>query len=156
MIATRLLQIIAGIAGLVALAFGMGTFTHVDFISIHVLFGLLVAISLLVIAMIAVFTRGSRGLGVTGIVYAFILPVFGVMQQGIWPDDWHWLIQTAHLEVGIGAPAFIGTIAKRYLSLKQTAPQVDFRNRKQSATDRSLFEEGILIPHHKSDDSIVQ
>ena len=68
MTAVRAFQIIASIAALVAVAFGMATFTHSNFTSIHMLFGLLLAISLLVVSIIAVLTRGLRRLGITGLV----------------------------------------------------------------------------------------
>lgn len=119
MIAARLLQIIASVATLVAVALGMATYTHADFTSIHMLFGLIVALALLVLAVMAVFTAGLRRLGALGIVYAFILPIFGVTQQMILPGDLHWLIETAHLLVGFGAIAFIGTISAGFVRRKQ-------------------------------------
>src|SRR5258708_40221425 len=107
---TRLIQIIASICGVVALTLGMGTYTHADFTSIHMLFGLLVALALLVLAIMAVFTSGLRRLGAIGIVYALIVPIFGVTQQMILVGDLHWLIEAAHLLGGLGALGFIGTI----------------------------------------------
>ena len=117
----RLLQIIASIAALVAVSLGMGTYTHADFISIHMLFGLIVALILLILAVMAVFTSGLRRLGAIGIVYALIVPIFGVMQQMILAGDLHWLIEAAHLVVGFGALAFIGTIGERFMRRKATA-----------------------------------
>jgi hypothetical protein len=124
MIAARLLQIIASVAALVAVSLGMATYTHAAFTSIHMLFGLIVALALLVLAVMAVFTAGLRRLGAIGIVYALILPIFGVTQQMILPGDLHWLIETAHLLVGFGAIAFIGTISASFLRLRQTARNV--------------------------------
>ena len=124
MIAARLLQIIASVAALVTVSLGMATYTHADFTSIHMLFGLMVALSLLVLAVMAVFTPGLRRLSALGIVYALLLPIFGVTQQLILPGDLHWLIETAHLLVGFGAIAFIGTISTRLLRLRQTARNV--------------------------------
>jgi hypothetical protein len=49
-----------------------------NFISIHLLFGITVALSLLILGIVGVFTRGLRLLGALGIVYALILPVFGL------------------------------------------------------------------------------
>lgn len=119
--AARLLQIIASIAALVAVSLGMGTYTHADFTNIHMLFGLLVALALLILAVIAVFTSGLRRLGAIGIVYALIVPIFGVTQQMILVGDLHWLIEAAHLLVGFGAIAFIGTISARFTRRKQPA-----------------------------------
>jgi len=117
----RLLQIIASIAALVAVSLGMGTYTHADFTSIHMLFGLIVALILLILAVMAVFTSGLRRLGAIGIVYALIVPIFGVTQQMILLGDLHWLVETAHLVVGFGALAFIGTIGERFMRRKTAA-----------------------------------
>lgn len=111
---------IALIAVLIAVALGMGTYTHANFTDIHMLFGLIVALILLILAVIAVFTRGLRRLGVIGIVYAFIVPIFGVTQQMILAGDLHWLIETAHLAVGFGAFALIGAISARF-TVRKTA-----------------------------------
>ena len=54
----RSFLIIAAIATLVAVALGMGTYTHTDFTSIHMVFGLIVALALLILAVIAVFSKG--------------------------------------------------------------------------------------------------
>lgn len=120
----RPVRIVATISALVAVAFGMGTYTHANFTSIHMLFGLVVALALLILAVMAVFTSGLGRLGAMGIVYALIVPLFGVTQQTILVGDLHWLVETAHLAVGFGAVAFIGAISARLLRAKQTARQV--------------------------------
>src|SRR5258708_26957029 len=116
----RPIRIIATIAALVAVAFGMGTYTHADFTSIHMLFGLIVALALLILAVLAVFTSGLGRLGAIGIVYALIMPLFGVTQQTILVGDLHWLVETAHLAGGVCAVALIGALHPRLLLLKQT------------------------------------
>ena len=117
----RPFRIIATIAALVAVAFGMGTYTHADFTDIHMLFGLIVALALLILAVITVFSSGLRRLGAIGIVYAFIVPIFGVTQQMILVGDLHWLVETAHLVVGFGALALIGAIGERFTRRKTAA-----------------------------------
>lgn len=108
------------IAGLGALVLGLlFWFFQVDLINIHMLFGLTVALTLLIISLLAVFTKGMRVLGIIGIVYAFILPVFGLNQMLLLTGNLHWLIQVAHLLVGIGALAYAGTLGVRYKRLKQ-------------------------------------
>src|SRR2546429_3833440 len=117
----RPFRIIATIAALVAVAFGMGTYTHADFTNIHMLFGLIVAFALLILAVITVFSSGLRRLGAIGIVYAFIVPIFGVTQQVILVGNLHWLVETAHLVVGFGALALIGVIGERIARRKTAA-----------------------------------
>lgn len=121
MMTTRIIQIIIGIAGLVALTLGLLIWiANIDLISIHMLFGLIVALTLLIMSIIAVSTRGMRIWGIVGIVYALIVPVFGLTQFGILIGDLHWLIQTAHMLVGIGAMVLAGIMSARYAKLKHT------------------------------------
>ena len=116
----RIVQWIAGLAGLGALVLGLLFWiAQVDLINIHMLFGLTVALALLVLSIVMVATRGMRLWGVAGIVYALILPVFGLTQSGILIGSLHWLIQTAHLLVGLGALALAGIMATRYIRLKR-------------------------------------
>jgi hypothetical protein len=120
MIAVRIIRVIAGIAGLGALTLGLLFWiVNMNFIGLHMLFGLIVALSLLILGMVGVFTRGMRLLGAIGIVYALFVPVFGVTQATLLVGSLHWLIQTAHLLVGLGALALIGVLSIRYLRLKQ-------------------------------------
>lgn len=114
----RISQIIASIAALVAVSLGLGTYTHADFTTIHMVFGLIVALILLILAVMAVFTSGLRRLGAIGIIYALILPIFGITQQMILVGDLHWLVETAHLVVGFGALALIGAIGERFTRRK--------------------------------------
>lgn len=120
MIAVRIIQWIGGIAGLGALTLGLLFWIFgIDFISLHMLFGLTVALALLMLGLVALATRGIRLLGAVGVVYALVVPVFGLTQDRILDTSAHWLIQAAHLLVGLGALALIGIISSRYQRLKQ-------------------------------------
>jgi len=94
---------------------------QISLISFHMLFGLIGVLSLLVLGTVAVFTRGIRLLGAGSMVYAFIVPAFGLTQSLILVGNLHWLIQTAHLLVGIGAMALVQVISTRYRRLKRAA-----------------------------------
>ncbi|HEY4386922.1 MAG TPA: hypothetical protein VGN34_20900 [Ktedonobacteraceae bacterium] len=118
----RITRVIIGVAGLGALLLGLLFWiANIDLISLHMLFGLIVAITLLIMSIIATSTRGMRIWGIAGIVYAVILPIFGVTQANLLPGDLHWLIQSVHLLLGIGALALAGTMSVRYLALKQNS-----------------------------------
>jgi len=120
MVITRIIQIVLGIAGLGALLLGLLFWiAAIDLISIHMLFGLIVTLIILVMRIIAVSTRGIRIWGIAGIVYAFIVPIFGLTQSSILIGNLHWLIQTLHLLVGLGALALTGIMAARYGALKR-------------------------------------
>ena len=119
MIAIRIIQWIARIAWLGALTLGLLFWiTGIDLISLHMLFGLTLGLSLLIVGIVLVSTRGVRFLGLAGIVYAFILPIFGLTQTRLLVNDMHWLIQAAHLLVGIGAIALVEIMSRRYDRLK--------------------------------------
>src|SRR5215212_7938705 len=108
----RIIQLIAGIAGLGALVLGLLIwFAEMNVVlPIHMIFGLIVTLGLLIVAIMAVFTSELRVLGIIGIIYALIIPIFGLTQFNLLVGDLHWLIRIAHLLVGIGAMALIGNI----------------------------------------------
>lgn len=125
MTAVRIIQGIAGLAGLGALTLGLLFWiANIDLISIHMVFGLIVALTLLILGILAILTRGLKLLGVVSIVYAPIVLAFGMTQATLLMGDLHWLIQTAHLLVGLGALALIGIISTRYLRLKRPGIEV--------------------------------
>ena len=116
----RLVQIIAALAALVAVALGMGMYTHADLTSIHMLFGLIVALMLWILAVMAVLRSVVRRLGAIGIVYALIVPIFGATQQQILAGDLHWPTSAAHLAVGFGARALFGRISASFSRAQKT------------------------------------
>jgi hypothetical protein len=116
----RILQIIVGIAGLCALVLGLLIWiANSDLTDIHILFGILVTLGLLVMSIIALTARGLRILGLAGIVYAIILLVFGESQSNLLAGNLHWLIQALHTLIGIGAIVLTGALGARYRTLKR-------------------------------------
>ena len=116
----RIVQIIVGLAGLCALVLGLLIWiANIDLTDIHILFGLLVTLGLLVMSIIALTTRGLRIWGMVGISYAIILLIFGVAHSNLLVGNLHWLIQTLHTLVGIGAIVLTGTLGVRYMTLKR-------------------------------------
>jgi hypothetical protein len=118
----RILQIIVGLAGLCALVLGLVIWiANIDLTDIHMFFGLLVTLGLLVMSIIALTARGLRIWSMVGIVYAIILLIFGELQFNLLVGNLHWLIQTLHLLVGIGAIVLTGALGARYRTLKRGA-----------------------------------
>jgi len=116
----RILQIIVGLAGLCALVLGLVIWiANIDLTDIHMLFGLLVTLGLLVMSIIALTAPGLRIWGFAGIVYAIILLIFGESQSNILAGNLHWLIQVLHTLVGIGALVLTGFLGARYRTLKR-------------------------------------
>jgi hypothetical protein len=109
------------LAGTVALVLGLLIWTfQLDVVSIHMLFGLAVALSLLVISILSALTRPLRALGIVGIVYAFVVPLLGINQETLVVGNLHWIIQVVHLLVGIGALALGGVLSTRYRLLRRS------------------------------------
>jgi hypothetical protein len=120
----RLLHLIVGLAGLCALVLGLLIWiANIDLTDIHMLFGLLVTLGLLVMSIIALTASGLRIWGIVGIVYAIIVPIFGESQSTLLVGNLHWLIQTLHLLVGIGAIGLTGFLSVRYRTLKRSEAQ---------------------------------
>ena len=113
------------VAGTIVLVLGLLIWTlQLNILSIHITFGIIVTLTLLVISILATFARGLRVLGIIGMIYAFVIPLLGLNQVRLLVGDQHWLIQVLHLLVGIGALALGETISRRYLRLKQAQPAV--------------------------------
>jgi len=115
----RILQILVGIAGLCALVLGLFIWiANSDLSDIHMLFGILVTLGLLVMSIIALTAWRLRIWGLVGIVYAIILLIFGESQSNMLAGNLHWLIQALHTLVGIGAIVLTGFLGARYRTLK--------------------------------------
>ena len=128
MATVRVFVWIARVAGVAALILGLLFWiTPIDLISFHMLFGITLAISILVLSIMMLFIRGMRLLGIVGIIYTFVLPIFGLTQSGLLVGNLHWLIQTAHLLVGLGALALVQVIYTRYMRLNSSAAVVTSR-----------------------------
>ncbi len=116
----RILQIVVGIAGLCALVLGLLIWiANLDLIPFHMLFGILVTLGLLIMGILALTARGLRVLGIVGIIYAIIVPIFGLSQFNILVGNLHWIIQALHMLVGIGAMALTGILGARYMTLRR-------------------------------------
>ena len=117
----RILQIIVGLAGLCALVLGLLIWiANIDLTDIHMLFGLLATLGLLVMSIIALTARGLRLWGIVSLVYAIIVPIFGVSQSTMLVGHLHWLIQTLHLLVGLGAIVLTGFLGARSMTLRRS------------------------------------
>jgi hypothetical protein len=128
MMIAGILRILVGLAGLAALALGLVIWiAGAELTDLHVLFGLLVTLGLLVMSVLALTTRELRLWGIVGIVYAIIMPIFGERQVDLLMGPLHWLVETLHLLVGLGALALTGLLAARYTALKrgQASPRAE-------------------------------
>src|SRR5262249_21253778 len=116
------LRLVFWIAQLPVLSGLLALLAQIDFISIHEGFGSFGVLGLLILGAVAVFTKGGRRLGVVSMIYALVVPAFGLSQPLLQAltGGWFWLIQIAHLLLGIGAMMLALRIGKRYQQLKLT------------------------------------
>ena len=91
---------------------------QIGFPGIHEGFGTLGVLGLFILGSVAIFTKGNRRLGAGSMIYALVVPAFGLTQSMILVGNLHWLIQAAHLLVGIGAMVLVQRIEKLYQHLK--------------------------------------
>jgi hypothetical protein len=89
------------------------------------LLGITLVLALWALAILGAVTRVGIGLVALALVWGAITPVLGLTQTRLLPGPAHWLIQVAHLLVGLGLIGLGGTLArriKRALPPRQTAP----------------------------------
>ncbi len=119
--AIRGLQWLSRLIGACELTLGLVIwFVGVSSVTLHILLGSALALILLIIGVIALPIKETRSLGVIGILYAAILPGFGMVQMSLLIGSLHWLVQLLHLLIGVGAIAVVHLIGARYLKLKRT------------------------------------
>ncbi len=83
------------------------------YLTIHMLAGILVTLALLVLAIAQVVRGSARLLGVIGVVYALIVPIFGELQLRLYVNGAPWLVPTLHLLIGLGAIGLAQSFAGR-------------------------------------------
>jgi hypothetical protein len=82
-------------------------------LQLHTMLGGLFVICLWVLAVIGFLVPGSRVLAVIVLVWSFVVPALGVAQLRLMPGADHWVVQTAHLLVGIIAMGLGHSLARR-------------------------------------------
>ncbi|HKD76605.1 MAG TPA: hypothetical protein VKB76_13965 [Ktedonobacterales bacterium] len=111
----RIISWIARVAFMATMVLGLLFWIiQLNLISLHMLFGITGVLALLVLSVVAIFTKGIRSLGTVSAGYAILVPIFGLTQSTLLIGNLHWLIQTAHLLVGIGAMGWAQVIDRRY------------------------------------------
>ncbi|HZD10297.1 MAG TPA: hypothetical protein VE553_03065 [Candidatus Binatia bacterium] len=122
--ATNIARGLVGITGLIqittGLLFWMGYV--LSLIPIHMLSGLILSISLLVLAILGARAGVNRGFVTLAIVWSFLTPALGIMQTQLLPGSMHWLIRVIHLLVGLAAMSMGHRLALRIQSLQAPEP----------------------------------
>jgi hypothetical protein len=108
----RSLLSVFGIA-LVVLGILFWTGHALSLVQLHMMIGGLFIVCLLVLAVLGFLTRGSRALALLVLIWSLIVPALGVTQLRLLPGADHWVIQAAHLLVGLIAMGLGHSLARR-------------------------------------------
>jgi hypothetical protein len=112
-------QMLVRITGVLLLILGLLIWVEkaTNLIMIHMLLGLILVISMWVLAGVSTRAGVSIGLAASVAIAGLIVLVLGVTQQSVLPDpSVHWIVQILHLLVGmlaVGSAEAIGGTLKR-------------------------------------------
>ena len=103
--ATTIVQMLVRFCGLALVTLGLLFWTGNarDLIPLHMLLGLVLVLSLWVLAGLAARAGVPMGLVALAVAWGLIVPALGLTQAQLLPGSAHWVIQVLHLLVGIGA-----------------------------------------------------
>ena len=114
MTATKVLDYLARIAGILALIFGLGLWGgRLDgLVSLHMALGVAVVLALWGLVALALRRGVSPWLAVGAAIWGLAALALGPTQIRILPGELHWLVQVAHLALGFGAIALAAVLAR--------------------------------------------
>lgn len=113
--ATNIARGIIGITGLIQIGSGLLFWTGNAFflIPFHMHSGLILSITLLIVAILGALAGVTRGFVALTVFWSILTPAFGLTQAGILPGPYHWVVQVLHLLVGLAAMALGHRLALR-------------------------------------------
>jgi hypothetical protein len=115
MTALRIASWIVRIAGAAVLILGLVIWTGngTGIRGVHMLLGITLVAALWVLAVLAARAGVSIGLVAAAVVWGLLTIGLGLTQEQILVGDQHWIVQVAHLLVGLGAIGIGEAIAAR-------------------------------------------
>jgi hypothetical protein len=98
-------QNLVRVCGLALIVLGalFWTGNALQLITVHILLGLVLVLSLWTLALLAARAGVSPGLVTLVFLWGLLVPVFGLTQDRLLVGDAHWVIRILHLLVGLGA-----------------------------------------------------
>ena len=102
------------VAGILALLLGLALWGGrlYGLINLHMALGVVVVLGLWGLAVLSLRRRGSSRLAIGAAVWGLTTLALGPSQTGLLVGDLHWLVQVAHLLLGLGAIALGAVLAK--------------------------------------------
>lgn len=116
--AASILQILVRIIGLVLIVLGVLFWTGNAgaLIETHKLLGITLVLLLWTLAVLGAIAKVSPGAVALALVWGLIVPILGITQVRLLPGSLHWIIQVAHLLVGLVAIGLAGTLGRQIKS----------------------------------------
>lgn len=113
--ATTVAQLTVRATGVVQLFLGLLFWAGIatGLVPVHMLVGFLLVLGLWTLALLGIPGGAHRGLIALAGVWGLILPAFGMTQERLLAGDAHWIIEAAHLLVGVAAIGMGETLAQR-------------------------------------------
>lgn len=113
MTATKAFDYLIRIAGVLALLLGVALWSGrlYDFVNLHMALGIAVVLGLWGLAVLARRRGTARGLALLALPWGLATLALGPTQSGLLVGDHHWLVQVAHLLLGLGAIALGAVLA---------------------------------------------
>lgn len=114
MTAIKALDHLVRFAGAAALMLGLALWAGQLYalLDIHMGLGIAVVLALWALAILALRRGKAHGLAVGSIVWGVVTLALGQTQTRLLVGDLHWLVQVAHLLVGVGAIVLVVFIAR--------------------------------------------
>jgi len=92
-------------------------------IPVHMLLGFVLVLALWTLAGLAARAGVSPALVVVAVLWGLLVAVLGMTQEQLLPGDYHWVIQVAHLLVGLAAIGQGEGLAARIKQARSSALQ---------------------------------
>lgn len=101
--ALRIIRALFGLVGIALLVLGIIFWTGhaLSLIPLHIALGGLFVLCMWALAALAFGARRARSLAVWVLVWSFVVPILGMAQIRLLLGSLHWIVQSAHLLVGL-------------------------------------------------------
>jgi uncharacterized membrane protein len=119
--ATTIFNWLIRITGLFQLIIGVIFWVNQDdnLVPFHILVGVVLVLSLWIIAFLAARAGVSRKMAALGFIWGLVVVILGLTQTEILPGNLHWLIEVLHLVLGLGAIGLGEGLSARIKGLQQ-------------------------------------
>jgi hypothetical protein len=108
-------QMLVRACGVVLIVLGILFWTGntLTLVPVHVLLGLVLVLSLWVLAFVGLRSGAPVGQVVVAFLWGLLVPVLGLSQGSLLVGGAHWVIQVLHLAVGVGAIGLAESLGAR-------------------------------------------